>query len=53
MPEYWVIDLQHEVTVVHTAPRRGKYTKLRRVPWRKQLVSSAVAGLSMKLSELL
>lgn len=53
IPEYWVIDLKNKVTVVHSAPKRGKYSKVRRVQWTTTLHSIAVPQLTLKLSEVL
>ncbi len=53
VPEYWVIDLKNKVTVVHSAPKRGKYTKLRRVQWTTTLSSISIPELTLKLSEVL
>lgn len=53
VPEYWVVDLKARSTVVHRVPRRGKYTSVRRVAWSAVLTSTAVAGLSIKLTDIL
>jgi len=53
VPEYWVIDLQNRATHVHLLPKRGKYTKLRRVQWTTTLNSISIPELSVKLSEVL
>lgn len=37
VPEYWVVDLRGEATVVHTTPRGGRYGRVRRVPWSRTL----------------
>ncbi len=53
IPEYWVIDLEARVTHVHSSPKRGKYTKLRRVQWTTTLHSLSIPELTLKLSEVL
>jgi Uma2 family endonuclease len=53
VPEYWVIDLKARSTVVHRVPRRGMYSSVRRVPWANLLTSTGVAGLSLRLGDIL
>ena len=53
VPEYWVLDLKARSTVVHRAPRRGKYTSCRRVPWTSVLKSISVPSLSLRLAPIL
>jgi Uma2 family endonuclease len=52
VPEYWVIDLKTRSTAVHRAPKKGKYTSVRRVPWATALTSDAL-GLTVRLGDLL
>ena len=53
VPEYWVLDLKARSTVVHRAPRRGKYTSCRRVPWTSLLKSISVPSLSLRFAPIL
>ena len=53
VPEYWVLDLAARSTVVHRAPRRGKYSSVRRVPWSTLLSSTSVAALSVRFADVL
>ncbi len=53
IPEYWVIDLEREETVVHRTPRAGKYTSVRKHGTRHQLVSVAVPSVRVQLAALM
>jgi Uma2 family endonuclease len=53
VPEYWVINLKAKKTVVHRSPKGSKYTSIQRVSWSSPLVSSAVPGLTVTLSDVL
>lgn len=53
VPEYWVIDLNGGTTVVHRRPGRSGYGSTRRVPWDKELKSSAVPSVKLTLSTVL
>jgi Uma2 family endonuclease len=53
IPEYWVIDLQGGTTVVHRRPARSGYSTVRRIPWSRELRSSAVPAVKLTLASLL
>ena len=53
IPEAWLVVLPKDVIEVHTEPKNGKYTKIQRLKRGKTLTSSAVAGLSLKVDDIL
>jgi Uma2 family endonuclease len=53
IPEYWVVDLNAKVTLVHRTIRRARYTNVRKVPWSTVLASTSLPMLSVKFAELL
>lgn len=53
VPEYWVIDLAGQQLVVHRAPKRGRYTSVRRHAKTARVESAAVPGVTLRLADLL
>lgn len=53
IPEAWLVILPKDIIEVHTEPKNGKYTKVQRLKRGKTLTSSTVAGLSLKVDEIL
>lgn len=53
IPEAWLVLLPKDVVEVYTDPKNGKYTKVQRLKRGKMLKSSTVAGLSLKVDEIL
>jgi Uma2 family endonuclease len=53
IPEAWLVILPKDIIEVHTEPKDGKYTKVQRLKRGKTLTSSTVAGLSLKVDDIL
>jgi Uma2 family endonuclease len=53
IPEAWLVILPKDIIEVHTEPKNGKYTKVQRLRRGKTLASSTVAGLSLKVDDIL
>jgi Uma2 family endonuclease len=53
VPEYWVIDVNAETTVVHTSPKSGRYRRVRRSAWTRPLRSTSVPGIELRIADLL
>ncbi|MCU0696780.1 MAG: Uma2 family endonuclease [Myxococcaceae bacterium] len=53
VPEYWVVDVNAEATIVHTEPRAGRFRRVRRSSWTRTLRSTSVPGVAVNLAALL
>jgi Uma2 family endonuclease len=53
IPEAWLVILPKDIVEVHTEPKNGKYTKVQRLKRGKTLTSSTVAGLSLRVDDIL
>lgn len=53
VPEYWVVDVTAETTVVHTDPRAGRYRRVRRIAWSRPVRSVSVLGVEVRIAALL
>ena len=53
IPEAWLIVLAKDAIEIHSQPKNGKYQKVQRLKRGKTVVSSAIAGLSIKVDEIL
>ena len=53
IPEAWLIVLARDLIEVHSQPKNGKYQKIQRLKRGKTIVSSSVAGLSVKVDDVL
>jgi Uma2 family endonuclease len=53
IPEAWLVILPKDVIEVHTEPKNGKYTKVQRLKRGKTLTCSTIAGLSLKVDDIL
>ena len=53
IPEAWLIVLLKDVIEVHSEPKDGKYQRVQRLKRGKTIVSSSVAGLSVKVDDVL
>ena len=52
LPEYWVVDLQHECVVVHREPKKGRYLKVTKVRKGKTVVSTQKPTVAVPVSAL-
>ena len=53
IPEAWLIVLPKDLIEVHSEPKNGKYQKVQRLKRGKTVVSSSLAGLSVKVDDVL
>ena len=53
IPEAWLVLLAKDLLEVHGEPKNGKYQKVLRLKRGKTLVSSSLAGLSLKVDDVL
>lgn len=53
IPEAWLIVLPKDLVEVHSQPKNGKYQKVQRLKRGKTIVSASLAGLSVKVDEVL
>src|SRR5678815_4619227 len=53
IPEAWLVILPKDLIEVHSDPKNGKYQKVQRLRRGKTLISSALAGLSIKVDDVL
>ena len=53
IPEAWLVVLPKDLIEVHSEPKNGKYQKVQRLRRGKSVVSSAIAGLSIKVDDIL
>ena len=53
IPEAWLVILPKDLIEVHTDPKNGKYQKVQRLKRGKTLISSSLAGLSIKVDDVL
>ena len=53
IPEAWLIVLPKDLIEVHSQPKSGKYQKVQRLKRGKTVVLSSLAGLSVKVDDIL
>jgi Uma2 family endonuclease len=53
IPEAWLVILPKDLIEVHGEPKNGKYQRVQRLKRGKTVVSSSLAGLSVKVDDVL
>jgi Uma2 family endonuclease len=53
IPEAWLVILPKDSIEVHSEPKNGKYQKVQRLKRGKTVVSASLAGLSVKVDDVL
>lgn len=53
IPEYWVLDLRHDVVVVHLEPADGDYRQRREYPHGASFTSPALGDRGVRVDDLL